>query len=162
MTIRSETPDDRAGIRAVHLASFPGPGEADLVDRLRQDGDAVLSLVAIEDGAVAGHVMLSRMKAPFRALGLGPVAMLPGWRKRGIAARLIGEGIRRARADSWDGIFVLGEPAYYQRFGFTAAMAAGFESPYGGPYLMALALNGGGLPAKSGRIDYAPAFAALG
>ena len=88
--------------------------------------------------------------------------MLPDRRGKGIAARLIEDGIKRAKKDNWAGIFVLGEPAYYQRFGFSVAMAEKFETPYAGPYLMALSPQGNDLPCRSGRIDYAPAFSALG
>ena len=130
--------------------------------QLRKDGDAVISLIAVEGGNVVGHVMFSRMSAPFRALGLAPVSVDPHWRNQGIAARLIEEGLKQAKATGWEGIFVVGDPAYYQRFGFSANAAEGFESPYAGPYLMVLALNEDGLPSRSGRIDYAPAFSSLG
>jgi len=162
MTIRIESSDDNVAIRRLHLASFPGPGEADLVDGLREAGDTILSLVAIDGGVLAGHVMFSRMAAPFRALGLGPVAVLRDWRRKGIAARLIEDGIKHAKRDSWAAIFVLGSPEYYQRFGFSVKEAENFESPYAGPHLMVLSLNGDHLPMRSGRIDYAPAFSALG
>lgn len=162
MIIREEAPGDRAAIRAVVEAAFPEPAEARLVERLRADGDAVFSLVAIEDGIIVGHVMFSKMTGPFRALGLGPVAVVPGRQRAGIGSRLIREGLARARADGWEGVFVLGDPNYYRRFGFDAETAAGFASPYAGPYLMALALDGEHLPASTGKIDYAPAFGALG
>ena len=161
MNIRREIASDQAAIRRVHLASFPGPQEADLVGRLRDDGDAVFSLVATTENLVVGHVMLSRMTAPFRALGLAPVAVLPDWRRRGIAARLIEDGIKRSAGDDWQAVFVVGNPAYYCRFGFNADSARNFDSPYAGPYLMAVSLAGFDLGSASGRIDYAPAFAAL-
>jgi putative acetyltransferase len=161
MIVRLESSDDRAAVRRLHVGAFPTAVEADLVERLRADGDAVISLVAVEDGDVVGHVMLSRMTAPFRALGLAPVAVAAGRRRRGVAARLIEEGVRQARAAGWEAIFVVGEPAYYARFGFSAAVAAPFESPYAGPYLMALPLDERGLPTMSGRVDYAPAFSAI-
>jgi putative acetyltransferase len=75
--IRPEVLADRAAIHRLHLESFPTAAEADLVDALRDDGDAVLSLVAHEGVDVVGHVLFSRMTAPFRALGLAPVAVLP-------------------------------------------------------------------------------------
>ena len=161
VNVRLEASDDHQAVRRVHLASFPGPGEADLVERLRASGDAVLSLVATEGGVLVGHVILSRMSAPFCALGLAPVAVLPDWRRQGIGANLIEEGIRCARRDGWNAVFVLGEPAYYQRFGFSAETAKNFESAYAGPYFMALSLQGVDLPASTGSIDYPPAFAAL-
>ena len=162
MNIRTEIPADRDAIHAIHCAAFPTVAEADLVDRLRADGDAMVSLVAVESGTIVGHVMFSRMAAPFRALGLAPVAVLEAHRRKGIAARLIEEGLKRAAQDGWEGVFVLGDYHYYGRFGFTAEAAAPFVSPYAGPHFMALALNAKTLPARSGRVDYASAFAALG
>lgn len=160
LTIRDEAPADRAGIRETVLAAFGRREEADLVDRLRADGDAAISLVAVDGDRIVGHVMLSRMTAPFRALGLAPVSVLPDRQGKGIGTRLIRAGLERAALGGWQGVFVLGEPAYYRRFGFDPALASGFASPYAGPYLMALAL-GGSLPEMVGRLDYAPAFRTL-
>ena len=161
MILRDEQPADRAAIWAVVHAAFGSAGEADLVDRLREDGDAVVSLVAVEGEAIVGHVLLSRMQAPFKALGLAPVSVRPDRQRSGVGSALVREGLARARADGWEAVFVLGEAAYYGRFGFDAETARGFASPYAGPHLMAVALMGR-LPATSGRVDYAPAFAALG
>jgi putative acetyltransferase len=158
--IREERPEDRAAIRAVVEAAFGQALEADLVDRLRADGDSVISLVADEDGAVVGHVLFSRMQAPFRALGLAPVSVAPDRQRSGIGGRLIHDGLDRARRDGWQAAIVLGDPSYYRRFGFDPALAEGFSSPYAGPYLMAMPL-GDAMPTKSGRLDYAPAFAGL-
>lgn len=161
-SIRIENTADFGIIRDILLTSFPSSGEADLVEALRQAGDAAFALVAEAGGGeIVGHLVLSRMSAPFAALGLGPVAVSPQWRRQGIADRLIRHGLQLAKANGWQAVFVLGEPAYYQRFGFSATLAKGFQSPYAGPYLMACALADD-LPATSGRIDYAPAFNALG
>ena len=160
VTIRDETPADRAGIRALVLAAFGGAQEADLVDQLRTDGDAAVSLVAADGERIVGHVLLSRMTAPFRALGLAPVSVAPDRQGEGIGGRLVRAGLERARRDGWQGVFVLGDPGFYRRFGFDPGLAGGFASPYAGPYLMAAALDGP-LPAITGRIDYPPAFDAL-
>lgn len=162
LKIRSEKAEDRAAIHALHVAAFNGDGEAGLVDRLRVDGDLALSLVAIDDGQIVGHVAFSPMAAPFPALGLAPVAVSADRRRQGIAAALINRGLDLAREDDWKGVFVLGEPAYYKRFGFNLRMAERFQSAYSGPYFMALALAGGSLPTELGSIDYAPAFSMLG
>ncbi|MCP4318271.1 MAG: N-acetyltransferase [Hyphomicrobiales bacterium] len=161
MKIRPETPADRAAIHALHVAAFDGDGEARLVDRLRADGDLVLSLVAIDNGQIIGHVALSPMTAPFPALGLAPVAVSADYRRRGTAAALINRGLDLVRDDRWKGVFVLGEPSYYERFGFSCRMAEGYQSPYSGPYFMALSLGGDRLPARAGRVDYAAAFSSL-
>ena len=159
MILREELPSDRDLIRAVHLASFPSGDEADLVDALRQDGDSVISLVALEDEHIAGHVLFSRMAEPARALGLAPVAVLPTFRRRGIAAGLIEAGLERAHLQGWELVFVLGDPAYYRRFGFDARQAEGFASPYAGVHFMARALATGAL--QDGKAEYARAFSAL-
>ena len=157
VVIRDEKPTDRAAVRAISEAAFGGPEEADLVDRLRDDGDREVSLVAVDSDVVVGHVLFSRMDAPFRALGLAPVAVTPQRQRSGIDGRLIRAGLERVRSAGWQGVFVLGDPGYYRRFGFDSTLAGGFASPYAGPHLMALSL-GPDLPARSGRIGYAPAF----
>ena len=161
MKVRLEMPADQEAIRALHLAAFPTQDEADLVDQLRQDGDIVFSLVSQVADCLTGHALFSRMTAPFRALGLGPVAVFPEWRTQGMAARLIETGLGLAGEAGWEAVFVLGEPAYYTRFGFDVTKAQGFRSPYAGAYFMVRAL-GSGLPATGGRVDYPRAFAALG
>jgi putative acetyltransferase len=162
MIIRSEAPGDVAAIRIVEEVAFARSAEAQLVDDLRTAGDSVFSLVAVDDGTVVGHALLSRMKAPFPALALGPVAVLHEYRRTGIGSRLIRQGIARSQAAGWAGIFVLGDSAFYLRFGFDAGTASGFFSPYAGPHLMALPLGGNELPVTTGSIQHAPAFAKLG
>ena len=162
MTVRSETPGDVAAIRAVEEVAFGQSAEAQLVDDLRAAGDSVCSLVAVDHGTVVGHVLFSRMKAPFPALALAPVAVLHEYRRTGIGSRLIRQGIAHSEAAGWFGIFVLGDPAFYRRFGFNAGKASGFISPYAGPHLMALSLGRSELPASMGSIEYAAAFAKLG
>ena len=160
--IRFETSADLVAIRSLHDLAFGQPTEGALVDALRENGDIVFSLLAVERGRVAGHVVFSRMQAPFRALGLGPIAVLPARQRKGLASRLIETGLGLGEAHGWDAVFVVGDPAFYRRFGFTPEQASGFQSPYAGAYLMALCLAEGGLPMTIGRIDYAPAFAGMG
>lgn len=162
MIVRPETPADIAAIRIVEEVAFGRRDEARLADDLRAGADAVFSLVAVQDEIIAGHVMFSRMTAPFPALALGPIAVLPEYRRKGIASRLIREGIARSEAAGWAGIFVLGDPVFYRRFGFEMDKAIGFTSRYAGPHLMALSLGGNELPADAGVIEYAQAFATLG
>jgi putative acetyltransferase len=162
MEIRGETPGDIPAIRQLLAEAFPTSAEADLVDRLRADNSCVFSLVAIAGHELVGHVMLSRMERPRNALGLAPVAVPAARRRQGIAAALIRDGLSRAKADDWGSIFVLGNPDYYNRFGFAASVAEGFGSPYAGPHLMALVLQEDGLSERDGELRYPPAFAAPG
>lgn len=161
MRITSETSGFEGAIRALLLAAFPTAVEADLVARLRHDGDIVIEMAAGEGERVIGYVAFSRMSAPMKAVGLGPVAVLPARQRQGIGSALIREGLASAQAQGLEAAFVLGEPAYYRRFGSDAEAASGFASPYAGPYFMALALADGGLAVRSGRVDYAPAFSGL-
>lgn len=162
MMVRLETPADIAAIRIVEEIAFGRRDEARLVEDLRAAGDAVFSLVAVEDGIIVGHAMFSRMNAPFPALALGPIAVLPEHRRAGIADQLIREGIAHSEAAGWQGVFVLGDPAFYRRFGFNVGKASGFSSPFAGPHLMAIPIGGSDLPALTGSIQYAPAFGTLG
>ena len=164
--VRSATPSDADGIRKVHLGAFETSLEADLVARLERDGDAVISLVAIAQGAIAGHILFSRMDVeangrPLDALGLAPIAVLPECQRQGIGARLIKAGLEAARERGAGVVFVVGEPDYYARFGFAAETAAPFDSPYAGEYFQAMALKVDLVAPASGRADYAPAFAEL-
>lgn len=164
IVIRDETSTDVAAIRAVNAAAFGGSAEADLVDRLRADGDLILSLVAQDDGDIAGHCGFSRLTIAaagkdYPAVSLAPVAVLPARQRQGIGAQLIRHGLERLRADGENLVFVLGEPDYYARFRFDADAATAFASPYDGPYFQLLRLSGG--EPANGEVRYAPAFAAL-
>ncbi|HEY2446297.1 MAG TPA: N-acetyltransferase [Rhizomicrobium sp.] len=159
--IRVARSDDETAVASAVEEAFGRPNEARLVGQLRAGGDVVISLVAIADEKIVGHVMLSRMAAPFRALGLAPVSVVPDYQRHGIGHALIREGLKQAKEQGWDAVFVLGDRAYYERFGFRANLAKGFSSPYAGPHFMALSLRAA-LPSSSGRVEYAPAFASLG
>ena len=162
--VRAAESNDASDIRAIHVAAFPTTAEADLVERLEAGGDAAISLVAEAEGRVVGHVLLSRMRVeaadgPVRALALAPVAVLPERQRRGIGGLLVRAALDGARAEGEAMAFVLGDPAYYARFGFSAEAAARFSSPYAGPHLMAARL--GDAPTGAGKADYPPAFAAF-
>ncbi|MET1111678.1 MAG: N-acetyltransferase [Allosphingosinicella sp.] len=165
-SVRPESGGDAGAIRKVHLAAFPTSAEADLVTRLHEDFDSEISLVAEQNGEIVGHVMLSRMRASaadraFRSLGLGPVAILPGAQGSGVGSELIRAALAIAGTLGEEVVFVLGDPDYYTRFGFSAEAAAPFASPYSGPYFMALWLHRPPAAPASGTAAYAPAFEAL-
>jgi putative acetyltransferase len=129
----------------------PTPAEARLVERLRAEDDAMLSLVARVGTAAVGHVLFSRLAAPFPALALAPLAVRSEHQGRGIGSALVRAGLAEAEARGWRGVFVVGDPGFYRRFGFDPARAQGFATPYPGPFLMARSL-GGELPARTGTI----------
>ena len=158
--VRDERPGDRGAIRDIVTAAFGRSDEADLLDGLRHDGDCVFSLAAFDGAAPVGHIALSRLAAPFRALAMAPVSVVPERQRRGIGSLLIEAALERAARARWQAVFVLGAPDFYRRFGFDPALARGFASPHAGPHLMARVLEAP-LPVSTGRIDYAPAFARL-
>lgn len=159
--IRNEEPGHQAAVREIVEAAFARTAEADLVEQLHADGDVAISLVAMEEDEIIGHVVFSRMTAPFRAIGLAPISVAPSEQGRGVGSLMIEAGLKRAATEGWDAVFVLGDPSFYGRFGFETRLAAGFTSPYAGPYFMVKPV-GGPLSAITGDVDYAPAFSRLG
>lgn len=160
--IRSETPPDTAAIAGVHLQAFAGHPHSDqtehlIVERLRQRGRLAVSLVAEDGGKVVGHIALSPVLVDGLAcgwFGLGPVGVLPACQGKGIGAALVEQGLSALRKRGAAGCVVLGEPAYYGRFGFRAQEGLHYPGPPP-DYFMALALHGA-LP--SGLVAYDPAF----
>lgn len=126
MQILPETPDDHDAIFALTQAAFKDhphsqQTEGHITDALREAGALTLSLVARLDGRIAGHIAFSPVQISDGSphwYGLGPVAVLPGMQGRGIGAALIREGLDRLEAMGAAGCVVMGEPAYYARFGF--------------------------------------------
>jgi putative acetyltransferase len=161
MRIRDVLPADGPAVFEVVRSAFAQEDEARLVAELVRAGDAVVSLVAEEGSGLIGHVLLSKMSAPFPSLALAPVSVVPEAQGRGVGSALIRTALDRARTDGWSGVFVLGDARYYRRFGFDAELARGFTSPYAGEHFMALALAGD-LPCLTGVLEHAPAFQALG
>ena len=157
MQIRTATEFDRERIFATVVSAFGRDGEARLVDQLNLDGVTEVALVALEDDALVGHVLLSRMQAPFPALGLAPVSVYPDRQGQGVGSALIKEAIRLARLSDAVAIFVLGNQAYYGRFGFDLAQASGFTCRYSGPHFAVLPLKSP-LPTLIGDVSYADAF----
>jgi putative acetyltransferase len=122
--VRDERPEDREAVRRVEEAAFGRTEEADIVDALRGDPAWALSLVAVADGEIVGHLLLSRGD---RAMTLGPLAVLPEHQRSGVGAALMREGL--ARMD--EPVVLLGHPAYYTRFGFRPAGPEGITNQWG-------------------------------
>lgn len=168
IVIRPETADDIAAIRRVHGVAFAQPDEADLVDALRSAGSLRVALAAIEAGAVVGHIAFSpvviRDGASTRnALGLAPMAVLPGWQRRGIGARLVRAGLAACGQTPYGLVFVLGAPKFYGRFGFKPAEYLDLTWEHGGPpgAFMVQALRRGMLSGIGGVVAYRPEFDGL-
>lgn len=145
MLIRREVSEDIGSIRAVTAAAFRGiehsappvdstgdPGEATLVSWLRADVGWIpaLSLVAVEDGAVVGHVVATRAYVgDLPVLGLGPLSVLPRRQRAGVGTALMHAVLGAADAREESLVGLLGDPAYYRRFGFVPARSIGISAP---------------------------------
>jgi putative acetyltransferase len=165
LLIRPERPEDLPQIHEVNRLAFGQADEALLVDRLRTEGDALISLVAEgKDGRLDGHILFSPLPitrpdgSTLTAAALAPVAVRPDCQNRGIGGALIRAGIEACREVSLDAIVVLGHPDYYPRFGFSAERARNLEAPFSGPPFMALELRPGCLDGAKGKVRYARAF----
>ena len=160
--IRDATASDFAAIRQVVRHAFGQDDEANLVEQLRADGDALVELVAASDIAIQGHILYSplaieRDGQTLQAAALAPVSVLPAFQRKGIGGALIRAGNARCAALGLDAIIVLGHADYYPQFGFSAAVAESLEAPFSGPHFMALELRPDVLKA-GGRVRYAKAF----
>lgn len=161
--IRPEQPGDETAIHGVVERAFaPMPfsagDEQDVVDLLRERGELSLSLVAIAtDGALVGHVGFSPVTIGGADCGwhqMAPVAVEPGLQRIGIGSALIRAGIEALRHKGARGIGVVGNPVYYERFGFVRV--EGIEPPEAdAPYFRAMVLAG---EPPRGVLRYASAF----
>ncbi len=162
--IREETDGDRDAIREVNRLAFGAEAEAQLVDRLRSDGDAIVSVVAVQARRIAGHAMFSRLPIHIekgqvlQAVALAPVAVRPAFQRQGIGTSLIRAGLDLCKNRGCRIVIVVGDPAYYTRFGFSTATARDLRSPYAGDSFMALELVAGALDGVAGTVRYPPAF----
>lgn len=174
--VRAETPADRAAIRKVNEAAFGRPDEASLVDALRDAGALLVSLVAEEDGVIAGHVLFSSVsvepklvEAPELAaprgkfFGLAPLAVLPAHQGRDLGSRLVRAGVEVCGRLGCDAVFVLGDPAYYRCFGFVTAATRGLRCEYPVPdeAFMVVELRPDALNGLRGMVRYRREFRAL-
>ncbi len=163
IVIRREARPDLAAIHELNVAAFDGRDEeADLVDALRRDGDLVLSLVAVDQSQVIGHVAFSRVAVeteggPEGGIALAPVGVLPDRQGLGIGRLLIETGLDELRRLGESVVVVVGNPAYYTRFGFSAELGEDYPCVYSGSSYMALHL-GGGERAPVGTVHYPDAF----
>ena len=160
--IRPEAADDIGSIHDLLAGAFPTPSEAKLVERLRRDGDLVLSLVAADaNGSIIGHAAFPRLRVvqcrvEYPAVGLAPLAVAEAHRRKGVGAELVHQGLAQLRGCGEALAFVLGDPAYYTRFGFALDMAKPFACAYAGPYFMALQLADDA--PRAGTVRYPAAF----
>jgi len=166
VTIRPETPRDVPAIRRVNVEAFadhPVSRQTEhlIVEALRDAGALEISLVADADGEVVGHIAFSAARIGDAREGwrlLGPVAVLPDRQGEGIGRALVKAGLAELRSRGARGCVLVGDPAFYGRFGFAAVRGVTVE---GVPPEYVLCLPFGG-DTPRGEVEHHPAFSIEG
>lgn len=168
ISIRPEQSTDRPRVFEIQSQAFGRRNEAELVDLLRASAEPQVSLVAEKDGQVVGHIFFSpvEIESPGSpsAAGLAPVAVDPAHQRRGIGAALVRAGLNLCPDLGWKAVFLVGDPRYYSRFGFTLVARRGFS--YGDPLfdsvLQVHELDADALDGHRGRVRFHSAFEETG
>lgn len=162
MIIRSETPDDEDGIHRITMAAFAivshaSGFEAQIIRELRIDGNLTISLIAEDHGEIVGHIAFSPVAIGGRQddwFGLGPLAVRPDAQRKGFGSALVERGLTMLRERSAKGCALVGNPAFYARFGFKSDGTIVFgDLP--DRFVQRLVFTG---KPPAGELNYAPAF----
>jgi putative acetyltransferase len=162
---RLEKPGDKPAIRDVNGQAFGQPDEADLVDALRAGNAIVLSMVAVADNEIVGHILFTEVtirepNGSFQALGLGPMAVLPSYQGKAIGSQLLRIALDKCRRLGYEIAVVVGYPEFYSRFGFVSAKPRCLECEFDVPdeAFMILELQKNALAGRSGLVEYQHEF----
>jgi putative acetyltransferase len=167
MIIRPEKEEDYAAIFEVNKLAFGGEEEAELVDALRKLDDFIpkLSIVALEDEQVIGHILLTPIIIETKggsipALALAPIAVHPEFQNQGIGSELIKKGLEKCKELRHEIVVVLGHPLYYPRFGFGNAKEKGIKAPFevADEAFMVIELVNNALEGVKGTVKYPKPF----
>jgi putative acetyltransferase len=159
--IRDEQPGDVEAVREVNRQAFGQEEEGRIVDALRAHGGVLLSLVAVVDSVVVGHIMISPLTSgPVVGAALGPMAVRPTHQRQGIGSQLVESGIERLRGSGCPFMVVIGHPEFYPRFGFQPAAAYGLTCEWDVPadVFMVNVLNSDLGGTLAGHMQYRPEF----
>ena len=165
LIVRAEAPEDHGAVRRVNELAFEGGTEANLIDALRENGAAHVSLVAEDAGEVVGHILFSPVTVEsagvdWEATGLAPMSVLPDFQGRGVGSALVREGLKECLRRGQEIVFVLGHADYYPRFGFRTAGPLGVTCEFPSPEenFMVAELRPGALAGRKGLVRYRPEF----
>lgn len=167
IAIRPESPADHERVGEIQRLAFGERLQADLVAALRARAMPQLSLVASVEDELVGHVFFSPVSfdaipdAP-TAMQLSPVGVAPRFQGQGVGSALIRSGLSECAARGWPVVFLVGNPAYYGRFGFRMARPLGLTHPGAhGAFLQVVALRPNALAGLHGDVHFHEVFAEL-
>jgi len=173
--IRPEQSGDEAIIREVTQKAFDASeyghnGEARLIDQLRSEGAAAISLIAEIERQIVGHILFSPARIDWNGrsssgLGLAPVSVLPEFQRQRIGSRLIEAGFEAITGSPHEFVIVLGHPEYYPKFGFVPASSSNITCEFEGVPDEAFLIRWLNKPSTSsdrGLAKYHPVFSTLG
>lgn len=168
--IRQETINDLNDVFEINCKAFKGEAEAKLVDKLRETAAWIpeLSLIALVEDKVVGHILFSRVKIlssrrnkVFDTIALAPMAVLPEYQRTGIGNLLLTNGLQKAKEMQFTSVFVLGHKLYYPKFGFKPARLWSIKTVFPvsekGDF-MAIELKSNSLKKVSGVIEFSGPF----
>jgi putative acetyltransferase len=164
--VRIEQPDDMDAVRLVNDLAFGQPDEGRIVDKLRKSCQEIISLVAVSNNQIVGHILFSpatidTQGSVLEGTGLAPMAVLPEFQNQGIGSELVAEGLRIIKGRKYPFVIVLGHDTYYPRFGFQTGSKHGLQSQWDGvpdEAFMVLILNESTMQDVSGVVKYRDEF----
>ena len=165
--VREERSSDIQQIHQLNIQAFGQQQEAaDLVDNLRRHCDDLLSLVAVTQDKVVGHILFSpvsvqKIGRTVVGMGLAPMAVSPEYQRQGIGAALIEAGIAKLTKKPCPFVVVLGHPEYYPWFGFKPASERGIKCEWTVPdeAFLIMVLDESVMQGVTGVSKYRPEFA---
>ncbi len=165
--IRPEETGDIENVHLLNVQAFGQPMEARIVDALREHCRDLLSLVAVADGNLVGHILFSPATIEqsdgtiMRGMGLAPMAVLPEWQRKGIGSQLVERGLEQLAARRCPFVIVIGHADFYPRFGFEPASKYDVHSEWAVPdeAFMIRILDANAMRGRSGLARYRPEFA---
>ena len=163
--IRKERAADVAAIRDVNKRAFGQEQEGNIIDALRANGAVLLSLVAVLNDEIVGHIMYSPaiLGGQVEGAALGPMAVLPEYQRQGIGTKLVEAGNEQLKETGFPVVVVVGHADYYPRFGFERASPHGIECEWEVPEeaFMLFVLDAGKMSGVSGLAKYRHEFSSV-
>jgi predicted N-acetyltransferase YhbS len=170
--IRKEKAEDKKAVEELIRDAFSKEEHSDhrehiLVHELREMEAFIpdLSLVAVKDGRIIGHILMTPIsiangKGSHPSLALAPVSVAPAFQKEGVGGSLIRAAHTKARMMGHKSVILMGHKSYYPRFGYKRASSFGIRLPFdvADENAMAIELVPDGLKGVSGKVEYPAPF----